>query len=480
MIQTIKDLVSAKADTTVALAKEIWGYAELSYEETKSAAALVAALKQEGFTIEEGIADIPTAFTATYQCGSGKPVVGFLAEYDALSGLSQKAGCPVQEPVREGGAGHGCGHNLLGAGCYAAAVALKDYLIKEKKDGTVIFFGCPAEEGAGSKQFIARAGYFDNVDFAYTWHPETVNEVGSRGSVAIMGANFIFDGIAAHAGGEPHLGRSALDAVELMNIGVQFLREHMSDKARIHYAITDAGGRSPNVVQPRSTVLYMVRSNHVSEAIELQKRVDKIADGAALMTETTYDRKFIDGLADTVPNHVLEALLHKNFEELGVPGHTAEELAFADALSKTYEGAGGVPGIGSKYDSAYAQNVKALRAEAGHAMNDFLLPLYSGAAFRPGSTDVGDVSWKAPVAQCFSPCFAVGTPLHSWQLVSQGRTSIAHKGMLLAGKVLAATAIRLFSDSALLEASQQELRQVLAERPYRCPIPAEVSPSVLR
>ena len=208
MIQTIKDLVSAKADTTVALAREIWGYAELSYEESKSAAALIAALKQEGFTIEEGIADIPTAFTATYQCGSGKPVVGFLAEYDALSGLSQKADCPVQEPVREGGAGHGCGHNLLGAGCYAAAVALKDYLIKEKKDGTVIFFGCPAEEGAGSKQFIARAGYFDNVDFAYTWHPETVNEVSSRGSVAIMGANFTFDGVAAHAGGEPHLGRS--------------------------------------------------------------------------------------------------------------------------------------------------------------------------------------------------------------------------------------------------------------------------------
>lgn len=167
MIQTIKDLVSAKADTTVALAREIWGYAELSYEETKSAAALIAALKQEGFTIEEGIADIPTAFTATFTAGSGKPVVGFLAEYDALSGLSQKAGCPVQEPVREGGAGHGCGHNLLGAGCYAAAVALKDYLIKEKKDGTVIFFGCPAEEGAGSKQFIARA------DISTTWTSPT-------------------------------------------------------------------------------------------------------------------------------------------------------------------------------------------------------------------------------------------------------------------------------------------------------------------
>ena len=203
MIQQIKELIAQKADTTVALAREIWGYAELSYEETRSAAALINALKAEGFTIEEGIADMPTAFTATFKNGTGKPVVGLLAEYDALAGLSQKAACPVQEAVEAGGAGHGCGHNLIGAGCFAAAVALKDYLTKENKDGTVIFFGCPAEEGAGSKQFIARAGYFDNVDFAYTWHPAFVNEVGSRGSVAIMGANFTFDGVAAHAGSEP-------------------------------------------------------------------------------------------------------------------------------------------------------------------------------------------------------------------------------------------------------------------------------------
>ena len=180
MIETVKELVAAKADTAVALAKEIWGYAELSYEETKSAAALIAALKAEGFTIEEGIAGMPTAFTAAYKCGSGKPVVGFLAEYDALAGLSQKAACPVQEAVEPGGAGHGCGHNLLGAGCFAAAAALKDYLVREHKDGTVILFGCPAEEGAGAKQFIARAGYFDGVDFAYTWHPESVNEWAPR------------------------------------------------------------------------------------------------------------------------------------------------------------------------------------------------------------------------------------------------------------------------------------------------------------
>ena len=333
MIQTIKDLVSAKADTTVALAREIWGYAELSYEETKSAAALIAALKQEGFTIEEGIADIPTAFTATFTSGSGKPVVGFLAEYDALSGLSQKAGCPVQEAVQEGGAGHGCGHNLLGAGCYAAAVALKDYLIKEKKDGTVIFFGCPAEEGAGSKQFIARAGYFDNVDFAYTWHPETVNEVGSRGSVAIMGANFTFDGIAAHAGGEPHLGRSALDAVELMNVGCNYLREHMIDAARIHYAYSDPGGTAPNVVQSHAVIKYEVRAPKVSQVQELFTRVVDVARGAALMTGTKMKYEITMAFSDYVPNRTLGAVVDQCMRELGAPEWTEPDYRWRRSSS---------------------------------------------------------------------------------------------------------------------------------------------------
>ena len=253
-VEQIKELVAKNSGTTIALAKEIWDYAELSYEEFKSSAALIKALKDQGFEVEEGIADMPTAFKASYKCGSGKPVIGLLAEYDALSGLSQKAACPKQEAIEPGGSGHGCGHNLIGAGCYAAAVALKEYFIAHSIDGTVVFFGCPAEEGAGSKQFIARAGYFDDVDFAYTWHPATVNEVGSKGSVAIMGANFIFDGVAAHAGGAPHLGRSALDAVELMNVGANYLREHMIDAARIHYAYSDPGGTAPNVVQSLSLI----------------------------------------------------------------------------------------------------------------------------------------------------------------------------------------------------------------------------------
>ena len=334
----------------------------------KSAALYCQVLEQEGFQVEKGVCSIPTAFAASF--GSGRPHIGILAEYDALSGLSQKAGNLTQEEIVPGGCGHGCGHNLLGAGALAAALGVKAYLETAGVSGTVTLYGCPGEEGGAAKAFMARDGLWRQLDAALTWHPEDTNEVITGSSNSCIQVQYTFHGIASHAAGAPDRGRSALDAVELMNIGVQFLREHMSDKARIHYAITDAGGRSPNVVQPRSTVLYMVRSNHVSEAVQLQKRVDKIADGAALMTETSYDRKFIDGLADTVPNHVLEALLHKNFEELGVPGHTAEELAFADALSKTYEGAGGVPGIGSKYDPAYAKAAKALQNGIGHAMND--------------------------------------------------------------------------------------------------------------
>lgn len=467
--------IEDKADLVSQVADSIWSFAELSLQEEKSAALYCDVLEKEGFTVERGICNIPTAFSASY--GSGRPVIGFLAEYDALSGLSQEGGSLTRHQRVDGGNGHGCGHNLLGAGAFAAALGVKAFLEATKTPGTVVLYGCPGEEGGAAKAFMARDGLWRQLDAALTWHPEDSNEVITGSSNSCIQVQYTFHGIASHAAGAPDRGRSALDAVELMNIGVQFLREHMSDKARIHYAITDAGGRSPNVVQPRSTVLYMVRSNHVSEAIELQKRVDKIADGAALMTETTYDRKFIDGLADTVPNHVLEALLHRNFAELGVPGHTAEELAFADALSRTYEGAEGIPGIGSKYDPAYAQNVKALRAEAGHAMNDFLLPLYSGAAFRPGSTDVGDVSWECPTAQISVAAWPNGCPGHSWQNVSCDGTDIGRKAAVHAGKVIAAAAIDLFADPSILDAARAEFAEKTAEG-YTCPIPADAVPTI--
>ena len=350
------------------------------------------------------------------------------------------------------------------------------YLEQNDVSGTVILYGCPGEEGGAAKAFMARDGLWKKLDAALTWHPEDVNEVATGSSNSCIQTQYKFTGIASHAAGAPEKGRSALDAVELMNIGVQFLREHMSDKARIHYAITDAGGCSPNVVQPRASVLYMVRSNHVAEAVELQKRVDKIAEGAALMTETTYEKKFIDGLADTVSNFALERVLYKNFEELGVPKYTEEENAYADALAETYDSSG-VPGVAAENDENAKEQVEKLQKEYGHAMNGFLTPLYQKDAFKAGSTDVGDVSWLTPTAQIHVAAWPNGCPGHSWQNVSCDRTEIGHKAAVHAGKVIAATAIDLIEDTSLLDEARAEFEKRTKDG-FVCPIPADAVPVI--
>ena len=477
MIQTVKDLVASQADAAVALAKEIWNYAELSYEEVRSAAALMEALKKEGFAIEEGIAGIPTAFTATFQNGSGKPVVGFLAEYDALAGLSQKAGCPVQEAVEPGGAGHGCGHNLLGAGCYAAAVALKDYLIKENRDGTVIFFGCPAEEGAGAKQFIARAGYFDNVDFAYTWHPETINEVGSKGSVAIMGANFTFTGVAAHAGAEPHLGRSALDAVELMNVGCNYLREHMIDAARIHYAYSDAGGSAPNVVQSYAVIKYEVRAPKVSQVQELFTRVVDVAKGAALMTGTKMQYEITMAFSDYTANRTLGAVVDQCFRELGAPDWTEEDYALAAGFLRTYPRST-MAGIREKLGTYFAPEEldKALEKPLDSMVHPFNP---KAAGYNSGSTDVGDVGYATPTVMFHVATACLGNVGHSWQNTAFACSDIGMKGMLRAAEVMTLSAIRTMEQPELIRKAKEELIRKNGGK-YRCPLPDYVTPPIGR
>lgn len=473
--QLALDAIEEKKSEITQVADQIWDYAELSLQEFQSAKLYCDTLRREGFHVEKGICNIETAFSASY--GSGRPYIGILAEYDALSGLSQKGGQLTEQPRVPGGAGHGCGHNLLGAGAFAAALGVKAYLEKTGRPGTVILYGCPGEEGGAAKAFMARDGLWTQLDAALTWHPEDCNEIVTGGSNACIQVQYTFHGIASHAANTPHLGRSALDAVELMNIGVQFLREHMTDDARIHYAILDAGGRSPNVVQSQATVLYMVRSKHVAQAVELQKRVDKIADGAALMTETSYTRKFIDGTADTVSNHTLEAVMYKNFAALGVPSYTPEELAFAKELSLTYGSNQAIPGTGSRMSAAYAHDVKAMQAKSGHAMNDFLLPHFEGDAFRAGSTDVGDVSWLCPTVQCSVASIPNGCPGHSWQLVSCGTTELGHKAALQAGRVIACTAVDLFEQPQLLQQAKQEFDQA-TEGGYICPIPSDAVPVV--
>lgn len=467
--------IEAKKPLVDRVCREVWGFAELSLQEERSAALYCALLEQEGFRVERGVCGIPTAFAASF--GQGRPVIALLAEYDALSGLSQEAGAVEHRPLVNGGCGHGCGHNLLGAGTFAAALGLKAWLEEHPASGTVVLYGCPGEEGGAAKAFMARDGLWYGMDAALTWHPEDCNEVVTGSTNACIQVQYKFHGVAAHAAGDPDRGRSALDAVELMNIGVQFLREHMSDRARVHYAITDAGGRSPNVVQAEASVLYMVRSDQVAEAVELQGRVDRIAEGAALMTDTTVERKFIDGLADTVTNHALERVLYANFAALGVPHYSESELDFAEKLSKTYAGADKLPGLGAAADAAFArEQVQPLRAGKG-PMNDFLLPLCQAEVFRPGSTDVGDVSWECPTAQIHVAAWPNGCPGHSWQNVSCGGTELGRKAALHAGKVLCASVIDLFTRPELLREAREEF-QARTAAGFVSPIPADAVPVV--
>lgn len=473
--QRAVEAIDAKAGLIHDVADQVWDFAELSLQEEKSAALYCEVLEKEGFTVERGICNIDTAFSGSF--GSGRPVIGILAEYDALSGLSQEGGLLEQKERVAGGCGHGCGHNLLGAGAFAAALGIKAYLEETGRQGTVVLYGCPGEEGGAAKAFMAREGLWKGLDAALTWHPEDVNEVATGSTNSCIQVQYKFSGIASHAAGAPEKGRSALDAVELMNIGVQFLREHMSDKARVHYAITDAGGRSANVVQPRASVLYMVRSNHVAEAVELQARVDRIAEGAALMTDTTFERQFIDGLSDTVSNFALEQILYDNYKELGVPSYTEEEHTYADQLAATYAGSDKVPGVAAANDDKLRDEVIRMREENGHAMNAFLAPLYQGEAFTAGSTDVGDVSWQTPTAQIHVAAWPNGCPGHSWQNVSCDRTDIGHKAAVHAGKVLAAAAIDLIDQPELLLKARAEFDKRTAAG-YVCPIPADAVPVV--
>ena len=468
-----QDYIEQRGGEFAALSHQIWEYAELSLKEFRSAALYIEKLKAEGFAVTENLGGIPTAFSGAW--GSGRPVIGILGEFDALSGLSQAAGEASPRPLVPGGAGHGCGHNMLGAAAFAAACGVKRFLQASGLGGTVVFYGCPGEEGGAAKAFLAREGVWRELDAALSWHPGDTNEITTGTNNSCTQVLYKFKGVAAHAAGDPEHGRSALDALELMNIGVQFLREHMKDEARIHYAIIDGGGVSPNVVQPTASVLYMVRSRDVPDTLALQRRVDRIAEGAALMTETSYERVFIDGTANTLPNPPLEKCLYENMRALPLPEYTAEERAYAEALRQTYVSEG-LPGLGAKKDAAIAEEVRALSDGGKKALNDFLLPYYSGEDFTPGSTDVGDVSWLTPTAQFTALCFPAGAPGHSWQNVSCGGSSIGDKGLLWAAKVLCGAAADLLSDPALLEAAKEEFQKRTAAHGYVCPIPPDAVP----
>ena len=451
----------------------IWEYAELAYHETRSADLLCQILKDEGFSVTTGDAGIPTCFTGTFSYGSGKPVMGILGEYDALSSLSQKAASPRKEPVEAGAPGHGCGHSALGTGSLAAVLAVKEYLVENKKDGTIIYFGCPAEEGAGSKQFMARAGMFDNVDFVYTWHPATINAVECNHSNAIMGANFEFKGVSSHAGGSPHLGRSALDAAELMNVGCNYLREHMIPEARIHYAYIDAGGTAPNVVQDHAVIRYEVRSPWVSQVKDLFERVKNVARGASIMTDTTVDCELAMAFTEYIPNNALAAVADECMKEVGAPKWDEDDYAMAREFLNTYPPVT-MENIKSQIIEFFGEDrleeilERPLDSEI-HPFNPDKIKLTAG------STDVGDVGYAAPTLNINIATACIGNVGHSWQMVAQTCSPLAHKGLLTAAKVMALACVRTMDRPDVIEAAKKEVTKRNGGH-YTCPLPDSVMP----
>lgn len=473
--QRIKGWIAEKADRLTAASDAIWGYTETAFTEYRSMEELCRLLEEEGFRVEKGVGNVETAFSGTF--GSGKPVIGLLGEYDALFGLSQDAGVPRKEAEHPGLPGHGCGHHLLGVGALAAAIAVKRYLEETGQPGTVIFFGCPGEEGGSGKTFMAREGVFDGLDAAVTWHPGSINSVKNDSTLSNIQARFRFHGIAAHAAGEPHNGRSALDGVELMNVGVQFLREHIIPEARVHYAITNTGGHSPNVVQPEAEVLYLCRAPRNKQAQEIFEWVIDIAKGAALMTHTTMEYEFVKACSNYINNTVLERRAYENLCEAALPDYTEEERRLAAAYYATMPSHAD---LAEKKKAGGPEVVAFLRERAGRPINDFVVPYFPSGAATGGSSDVGDVSWLCPTVWLTTATWAADTPGHSWQIVSQGKSSQAKKNMLLAGEVMAATVIDLMREPRLLADAQAEHRAAVGPEGYVCPIPKGVKPQPIR
>jgi aminobenzoyl-glutamate utilization protein B len=440
--------LDGRAEHFTAVAQQIWGFAEVGYQETKSAGLLKEELRRAGFSITESIGHIPTAFSA--QAGAGRPVIGILGEYDALPGLYQDA-VPVKQPPRSTGPGHGCGHNLFGTASAAAAIAVKEWLAEKKIAGTVRFYGCPAEEGGGGKIYMARAGAFSDCDVVLHWHPGTENRASLKTNLANMTGKFRFRGTAAHASGSPEKGRSALDGVMIFTHAIELLREHVPQTTRMHYVIT-SGGDAPNVVPSFAEVYLYLRSPEMTVIDNVWPRILKCAEAGALATETKFELELINSAYSILPNDELTKLIERNLRTVGGVTYTPEEKAFAEALRKTFvTPAAGLLGSESRVG----------KAEEGISY---------------GSTDVGDVSWIVPTAGFSTATFVPGTPGHSWQSTACAGMSIGHKGMTVAVKTLTLTALDLFTNPQELAAAKKSFDERKAGKEYRSRLPADQQP----
>jgi aminobenzoyl-glutamate utilization protein B len=425
----VQSFVEAHSNQYAELAQTIWGYAELGYMEDQSAALLQSTLTDAGFEVEVGVEGMPTAFVASY--GAGQPVIGILAEYDALPGLSQDR-VPVRRSVPGMVNGHSCGHHLFGSGSTAAAIAVKEWLETSSTTGTVRLYGTPAEEGGAGKVFMARGGLFDDVDVVLHWHPGDQNGTGVYSTLAILSAKFRFHGVSAHAAAAPDRARSALDGVEAMNDMVNLMREHVPQETRIHYVIT-AGGQAPNVTPDFAEVYYYVRNPSPENVRSIFDRVVKAAEGAALGTGTTMDYDVDGGAFALLPNEVLGRAMHANLEVVGGVEYDEAEQAFAETIS-----------------ASLGEHAPPVRSAAG--VSPFLV--FPGAI--PASTDVGDVSWVVPTVGLSAATWVPGTAAHTWQAIAAGGMSIGNKGMLVAAKTIAMTAVDLFTDPELVASARAE------------------------
>ncbi|MDQ0137229.1 aminobenzoyl-glutamate utilization protein B [Neorhizobium galegae] len=459
------DFIDRKKEVFTELADRVWETPETCYMETLSAAAHREMLEAQGFRITSNVAGIPTALIG--EAGEGGPVIAFLGEYDALAGLSQKAGHTQHDPMIPGANGHGCGHNLLGSASLLAATALKDWLEKTGTPGRVRYYGCPAEEGGAAKAFMVRAGAFEDVDIAISWHPSNFAGVQRETSLANCRIDFTFTGRAAHASAVPELGRSALDAVELMSVGVNYMREHMPSESRIHYAVLDSGGISPNVVQAHAKVRYVVRSADLPGLFALIERVKKVAEGAALMTETKVESTILAGVSNLVVNTPLMDVMQDVWDSMGPPPFDAADIEFAEKIRATL----------TPEDIAASWNQERLE-QRDIPLADFILPAHTENRQMGGSTDVGDVSWVVPTVQAYGATLAVGTQLHTWQVVAQGKSPLAHKGMVSVAKAMAATGLAAMTSDQLREAAWADLRKRRKGQDYKSPIPAGAEPPV--
>nr|WP_160123127.1 M20 family metallopeptidase [Rhodovarius lipocyclicus] len=459
-------LADAAKGPMIELSDRIWGMPELCYNEHRSCAEHTKALYDHGFRVTENLTGIPTAVMG--EAGEGGPVIAILGEYDALPGLSQESGVAEPRPTPGDGTGHGCGHNLLGSASMLAAIAVKDWLKANNIPGRVRYYGCPAEEGGAAKGFLVRDGAFDDVDMAICWHPSAFHGLNEPLSLANTRIDFTFTGRASHAAAAPHLGRSALDAVELMSVGVNYMREHMPSDARIHYAYLDAGGVAPNVVQPKATVRYLIRARDVTELNQLVTRVRKISDGAALMTETKVETRVISAVSNLLGNKVLEEVMQRNLERLGPVPFDDLDRARAAEFQATL----------SAEDISSAWRRAGVPERKGVSLCDIVVPRDAKPEKMIGSTDVGDVSWKVPTVQARGATYAIGTPGHSWQLTGQGKLPAAHKGMVHVAKAMAGVAVDAFKDPATLAAAKAEHAERMAVQPYVCPLPEGAKPAL--